>query len=305
MKILFFIGHLNSGGAERVVSLLSNKLFDKGFDIEILTYYDRKINYSINNNIKITKVVLETKSSNIIKNMSWLKKYFNNNADLIISFLAPFNMLALLTKGNTPIIVADRNDPNKIPNNKLLRLLRNKIYKKANYVVVQTNNNKNYFNYLNNVIVINNPINIGNNVGKAINTQKENKIVSVARLMPQKNQLLLIEVFNEVLKEHKDYKLIIYGEGPERSNLENKINELKLNDSVLLPGNDNDVINKILDAKVFVLPSNYEGMPNSLIEAMCIGLPVISTKVSGANELIKDKENGLLILSNLQQFYLY
>ena len=78
-------------------------------------------------------------------------------------------------------------------------------------------------------------------------------------------------------------------------------NELGLDDKVLLPGKQKDIFDKISDAKLFVLSSDYEGMPNALIEAMCLGLPVISTKVSGANELIEDGVNGYLIDSNIDQ----
>lgn len=297
MKVLFFVGQLKQGGAERVVSIISNKLVERGFDVEVLSYYDSEINYFFDQKIIITKVVNETHSTNKLVNLRFLKKYFNNT-DIIISFMAPFNILALLANrnNNVPIIVSDRNDPNKIPTNPIIRKLRDSLYKKANYVVVQTENNKKYFNYLGEkVVVINNPIDLKDLVGKALETKKEDLIVSVGRLKPQKNQLMLIKAFSKIANDYPSYKLMIYGEGPYRETLENRIKELNLVDRVLLPGEEKEVIRKILNAKLFVLPSNFEGMPNALMEAMCVGLPCISTKVSGANELIDNGNNGLLV----------
>ena len=65
-----------------------------------------------------------------------------------------------------------------------------------------------------------------------------------------------------------------------------------------MPGYSKKVYEEICDAEIFVLSSNYEGMPNALLEAMCLGLPVISTKVSGASDIIKDGENGYLVEPN-------
>jgi len=71
--------------------------------------------------------------------------------------------------------------------------------------------------------------------------------------------------------------------------------ELGLSQSAELPGGIKDVPNCIKDAEIFILSSDYEGMPNALIEAMCVGLPVISTAVSGATDLVISGENGLLV----------
>ena len=112
--------------------------------------------------------------------------------------------------------------------------------------------------------------------------------------MQQKNQKMLFRAFKNVLEKYPDYQLVIYGEGPMRAELESHAKELEIEKNILLPGNVTDVHDRIKDAELFVLSSDYEGMPNALIEAMCLGLPVISTKVSGATDLIKDHENGIL-----------
>lgn len=299
MRILFFVGEFNEGGAERVISILANNMIEKSFDIEILKYHNTENFYKLNSKIKINSVEENTGTrTNTIKNILWMKKYFRENADIVISFLAPFNIIAILANlgNNIPIIVADRNDPRFTPQSKFRRILRDNLYKKAYAIVVQTKHNKEYFSkdIQNKTYIIPNPIELDKYIGLALNTKKEDLIVSVGRLEPQKNQIMLLEAFKEIHNKYDLYRLVIYGEGSYRNQLEEKINELNLNECVSLPGNEKDILNKMAKAKMYVCSSNYEGMSNSLIEAMCIGLPVISTKVSGTEELI-NKDNGILI----------
>ena len=304
-RYVFFIGTLCNGGAERVVSILAGHMAGQGMDVEALTYYDRPISYEIDPRVKLTAVETMTGSSNKVKNLLAIRKYFKKNAKVVISFLAPFNIMAIAANmGNgIPIIVADRNDPTKVPSNTVVRKLRDFLYRFATGVVVQTKKNQAYFSEAvqKKSRVIYNPIDLRENAGIALNCKKEKKIVTAGRLMPQKNQKMMIRAFSEVLKLHPDYKLVIYGEGPAREELEALSKELGVEKNVLLPGNVNDIHERIKDAEIFVLSSDYEGMPNALIEAMCIGLPSISTKVSGATDLILDHENGILTDLNDQK----
>ena len=113
--------------------------------------------------------------------------------------------------------------------------------------------------------------------------------------MKQKNQLLLLKAFKRVVSIRPEYKLVIYGDGPERPMLEKYILENGMVDIVDLPGSVKNIYDIIADAEIFVMSSNFEGMPNALIEAMCLGLACISTKVSGATDLIQDGVNGDLV----------
>lgn len=297
-KIIFFDGTLENGGAEKVISILTDYLAQKDLPVEIITYYDSEIFYKFNDKIVIHSIIKNTKSKNILKNILWLRKYIKNNAGVVVSFLAPFNMIAITAKLGlkVPIIVADRSDPNVSPSNKIIRTARNFSYRFADLVVLQTKKNQEYFNkYLKHSCVINNPINLQQNAGLSLRKEHSKTIVSVGRLMPSKNHAMLIRAFNKFYQNHSDYNLIIYGEGPEREKTTELICELGLSEVVYLPGSIKDVNEKMSDAELFVLPSNYEGMSNALIEAMCLGMPVISTKVSGACELIENNENGILI----------
>lgn len=306
-RYLFFIGTLCNGGAERVVSILVSQMAKKGMPVEIVTYYDRPVSYELDPKVKMTALETMTGSRNRLKNLIELRKYFRENARVVISFLAPFNMMAIAAHlgMKTPIVVADRNDPAKVPSNRYVRKLRDFSYRFADGIVVQTQKNKAYFSdaIQKKSRVIYNPIDLKEKAGIAFDTPKTKKIVTAGRLMPQKNQKMMIRAFADVLKKYPEYELVIYGEGPSRAELEEQILELGLQTKVSLPGNVTDIHEKIKDAEIFVLSSEFEGMPNALIEAMCLGLPVISTKVSGATDLIKDHENGLLTENDDQKAF--
>lgn len=291
---------MEDGGAQRVISQLSNNLVERDFDVEILKYFKGENVFKLNKKVKVNSIEENTNTTNKLKNIIWLRNYIKNNSDIVISFLAPFNIIALLANNSKPIIVADRNDPRKVPSNKYVRFIRDRLYREANAVVLQTSANKAYFDEYTQrkSYVIPNPIDVGEYKGIALTTKKEKAIVSVGRLEKQKNQTLLINSFKKVLEKHPDYKLIIYGEGNYRKELEDRIKELNIENSVLLPGSSKKIFEDIKSAEIFVLSSNYEGMPNALMEAMCLGLPVISTKVSGSTDLINDNENGLLVELN-------
>ena len=287
------------GGAERVISILSRRMIEKGFQVEILAFLNREVFYEIDPRVKLTVVEKETHSKNILKNLIWLRRYFKKNADLILSFLAPFNMIALVAHLGlkATLVVADRNDPRHIPSNSILRTARNFLYRFADGVVLQTTHNRAYFSKCvqKKSVVIGNPIDLGNKKGIALATEKRPEIVSVGRLMPQKNQAMLLRAFAKIAPDYPEHKLTIYGEGPERKNLEALAEQLGIFDKVFLPGAAKDVIDRIPSAELFVLPSDYEGMSNALIEAMCVGLPCISTDVSGASDLIESGKNGEIV----------
>jgi len=297
-RYIFFIGTLRNGGAERVVSILASKMAEQGMDTEILTYYDKPVFYEISSNVKLMAVEKETGTKSKVKNLLWIRKYFKENAKVVISFLAPFNIMAIAANlGNgTPMIVADRNDPTRVPSKFAIRKVRDFLYRFADGIVVQTEKNKGYFSKAvqKKSVVIYNPVDLKEYTGIALQTPKEKKIVTAGRLMPQKNQKMMIRAFAEVIKRYPEYELVIYGDGPSEDELRALITELGIIKKVFLPGNVKDLHDRMKTADLFVLSSDYEGMPNALIEAMCLGLPVVTTRVSGTEELIPMNEENVL-----------
>ena len=108
---------------------------------------------------------------------------------------------------------------------------------------------------------------------------------------------LLIDAFEKVRKKYKDYKLVLYGDGILKKQIENYIKEKKLTDSIVLKPFDKEVHNKILKSAMFVSSSDYEGISNSMLEAMAIGLPTICTDCpcGGARMIINNGINGILV----------
>ncbi len=303
MKILFTLGAMGHGGGERVVSVLASRLAERGHEVGLLLYYDRDIWYPLDERVKVIAEEAEIGEKGILSHLLFKRKFVKNeNYDVVISFLAPFNMVSIVSLFGlkTPLIVADRNDPRHVPGNKVVRFARDFLYRFADGIVLQTKANRRYFGKCikNKSAVIYNPIDLGSSAKIGLNAQKSKRMVSVGRLVRQKNQDMLIDAFLRFSEKHPDYRLTIYGEGDYRPELEKRISELGLGDSVELPGSIKNVPDAIKDAEMFVLSSDYEGMPNALIEAMCVGLPVISTAVSGATDLIEQGQNGLLVECN-------
>lgn len=124
----------------------------------------------------------------------------------------------------------------------------------------------------------------------------QDEVIAVGRLDDQKGFSYLINAFANVVKNHPNWTLRIIGEGGARPKLEQQIQDLGLQNSVTLPGHSTNVIKDISSSKIFVMSSLYEGMPNALMEAMAIGMPVISTDCNfGPRDLVDPNKNGILI----------
>lgn len=301
IKLFISAATLGAGGAERVISVLSTSFCDNFNDVRLLLWINRPFFYQVDPRVKIVDIETESGSQNLFVKMRWFRQYIKKeNPNLLLSFLYPWSMKVIfsLLFAKVKIVVAERQDPRQVKGGQLTKIVRHILYLKTSGILVQTNENQKYYGgrLQKKVYTIYNPVIMdGNLVGKALASKKENIIVTVGRLDPAKNQKFLIETFASFHKLHPDYKLYIYGEGPLRNELESQIGHLGLNSTVVLKGNTPDVLSKIVTSKAFVLSSNYEGMPNALIEGMCLGLPCISTRVSGATELIDSGNNGLII----------
>lgn len=303
-KLLVSCGTLSSGGAERVLSVLSCSFADAFQEVTYITWIDMPDFYQLDPRVKRICIEKECGSKSIFKKALWFRRYVKmEKISLVLSFLEPFNIMicAILFGIKVPIIVSDRNDPRVVWNSFCKKNIRKTAYSKASGIVCQTEHNKCYYkgSLLRKAKVIMNPVFMPDDyVGKALRANKENRIVAVVRLDIQKNLQMLIKAFDLFHSQHPEYSLTIYGEGPNRAELEKLVESLGLGDSVCMPGRSNHVWDDILVAKCFALSSNNEGLPNALIEAMCLGLPCVSTKVSGAVDLIKSGDNGFLVDKN-------
>lgn len=308
MKIVYVLKTLSKGGAERVISNLANYSINKGDEVYIITLIDSKIEYKLNS--KVSVITCGGGLNKFSKVFSFFhlvkfirKKLSEISPDIILSFLPQANFVTLLANRNKfSTIISARNDHKiEFPNRKYKFLMR-WLYPKADAFIFQTGDQKKYFEEIGLKkmhAIIPNPID-DDFVVEPYKGKREKNIVSIGRLVRQKNQKLLIESFSEIYREYNDYKLIIYGEGKLKDELNKYIMDLKLDNSVMLAGNVDNIKEKIYKSSLFVLSSDFEGMPNSLMEAMALGVPSISTDCpcGGPKTLIENGVNGVLVEVN-------
>lgn len=310
MKITFVTATLTSGGSERVMSIVANKMQERGYEVEIICLNDQIVFYPINEGIKITHVEVEAGTKTLPKKLWWFRKHIQNTQpDVVIAFMVSVYTVTLLALMgiDIPVISSVRNDP--AYSNIRKKITRKLLLPRSAHVVVQTQQIKKFFNkgIQKMTSVIYNPVNEkvfetsyyndddNDNLGLKIKDERLNRIISVGRLYPQKDQKTMIEAFAKVSEQHPDWQLVIYGEGPERKALELLVERLKVKDKVCLPGRSENIIDELNKSKIFCLSSVYEGMSNALVEAICVGLPIVTTKVSGTEELINNGENGFIV----------
>jgi glycosyltransferase involved in cell wall biosynthesis len=126
-------------------------------------------------------------------------------------------------------------------------------------------------------------------------TRPLRRLVTVARLRPEKGHDTLLEAAVRIVEVFPDVRLTIVGDGPLRADLEARVAGLGLEGRVRLAGHQEDVAAELREHDVFVLPSRSEAFPNSVIEAMATGLPVVASAVGGIPELVDHGRNGLLV----------
>lgn len=302
-KIDIITKAMTSGGAERVIAQLANYFVANGICCRIITTDNREVMYPLNEKIQV--VPIGKKSDNkvidrVVRYSALRKIVLSERPDVVLTMpedTGIYVILALLGTG-IPVYVSERNNPWVMPNVKITRFLRKIAYPFAKGVIFQTEMAKSFFSpsIQKKGVVLPNPVD-ASRIPAPYEGEREKRFVAVGRLEPQKNFSMLIRAFAEFNKEIHGYKLTIYGEGKERDELENLIKDLGMQNDIELPGRDRDVLNKINNAAAFILASDYEGMPNALIEAMCMGMPVISTDCpsGGPRELIMNNYNGLLV----------
>lgn len=234
-----------------------------------------------------------------VKGYLSLRELFDNHRyDYVVSFgQNSFYILLLLRKKyGFKLVLSERNDPYAA--RPLVASLRRKCYKNADRIVFQTIGAKTFYAGCTRekTHIIPNPITIPDAKWNIDKTTKV--IISVGRLdIRQKRQDILIKAFKQVVESYPEFVLEFCGDGPDRALLESLSVDLGIRDKVIFHGRLTNVQDYLLMARVFAFSSDFEGIPNALMEAMALGMPVISTKCSpgGAELLIDSGRNGFLV----------
>ncbi len=307
MKCIFVIPRMGGGGAERVLANQANEFVAAGHDVTIMTIVGGEPFYHLDDNVKYVSANVKMNRKNrlttlfsqffgFFKALRFFRKTIKvQEPDIVFSQQREADIICYKIKSSRlkfKHVCYEINDPTV--RSKYMQKILKKIYTKSQLLICQSQTVSDYYNMVSNRVVIPNPIN------PALIPERQeidyNKVVAVGRLDKQKNFSMLINAFEKVLDTHTEAYLEIYGEGPLRASLQAQIDRSKLGQSVKLCGAKSEVLKHTKDAAIFAMSSDYEGMPNALLEAMAIGIPVVSTDFATgvAHELIR-KDNGIVI----------
>lgn len=309
-RILILVDNLQTGGAGRVASILANEMV-KEYEVHVVVK-EGGIRYKIEKNVHyhILSYKKIGKLNVILRIFSYARVLNMIKPQVIYSFgyMSKYTTFSLLlaNKCKAKVIASERSDPNSVPKSNLMKKVRDFCYERADYLVCQTIQAKEYFiNKLTTRIeVISNPITPNLPQWKGIDSLD---IVAACRLDKQKNLPMLINAFEMFYKKHKMYNLYIYGDGPLKEELKSLIEKKGLSSKIFLPGATSQIHKIFSEAFMFVSSSNHEGMSNSMLEALAIGVPSVCTDcpVGAPKMFIKNKENGMLVpIDNANEFYL-
>lgn len=304
-RLVFVIDKLSTGGAERVAAAIANEICNmKEYEAYVITYADKEeMEYYLSDQViryAISKVNCGRIRTIIYKYRTLKKLLEEINPYCVCSLTIPKTNVVLMSatcNKKYPIILSERNDPAHFPVEKSMRIARKFMYDKCDGLVFQTSGAKEFFS--NSIqqksVVIPNPLTT--TLPERFMGKRECKIVNFCRIEPQKNLKMLINAFQIIAKDFQEYTLEIWGEGSQKEELQCYVNSIGLKERIRFHGYSGDVHNQIRRASLFVSSSNFEGISNSMLEAMAIGLPVICTDCppGGARTIIEDGVNGCLV----------
>lgn len=309
MKIGFLIKDLSAGGAERATVSLANYFALHSQEVEIITFNGSESFYPLEDLVTVHSASLDEMEQSIsvkriigaIKRIAKIRRLVKSRRfDVLIgmSFAMTWYTVLATVFTKTKSVGTERSNPYIYKATKLNTFLRKLFYYFTDGYIFQTKKAADFFggNKKERDIIIPNAI-YNETVYKLSPPSERKKIICAAgRLIKLKRFDMLIEAFARIKDKIPEYMLIIFGEGKEKAELEKQIEGLGLKDSAFLAGADPQAVKLINHASVFVLSSEFEGMPNALLEALAMGVPCVSTRCEiGPEELIDDGVNGLLV----------
>ena len=306
MKLLFYCHGCGNGGAERVITTLASSFAQKGYKVKLVT--SKKSNNDYECHKRVMKECIYSEGVNalsrnikiVLKLRRIIKSYKPN---CIISFSAIPNIQMIISSLGlkNKIIISERTDPSRYPESKIGKVLRDCLYPFSDTIVFQTKIAMKYFKptIQKKGCIIYNPI--SNNLPSAYSGERKKLIVGIGSLSEQKNWMNALKASNLFFERHPDYIFKIYGEGPERKKLQDYIDKSPvLKGKIQLMGFSADAVYEMNSAMMYVSSSDYEGISNSMLEALASGVPSICTDcpVGGARTFIKSGYNGFLVPVN-------
>ena len=307
MRIACYVNTLSGGGAERVLSVLANGLSHRGHKVWMVNDYLMDVEYPLDDTVE--RIVFDGRYKPARAGKIWrsVRRLFRlrsfcrkQKVDIVISFMRNANFRNIMATRllKTKNLISVRVDPKIGYKGKKDAILAKILYPAADGCVFQTQEAQAWFPskvQKKSQIIFNTVSNAFFNTTPA--PMQEKRVVTCGRLDGQKRFDLLIDAFDKICDSFPEYKLEIYGVGHRQGELQAQIDSLGRQDRIQLMGRSEDVPNAIKSASLFVLSSDFEGLPNALMEAMVLGLPVVSTDCGGggARALIEDGVDGMIV----------
>ena len=314
-RILFLVSSMQGGGAERVAALLCNHWAQQGFDVTLMPTFSGRGDclYPLGERVRLDYLADHVSSRsgsalNKLQRLFALRRAIRNEApDVVVSFLPHVNVSAVVAAWglSVPVVVSERTYPPAMPLGAVLERLRRWAYPRADAVVVQTEQARDWLarccpkahgHVIANPVVF--PLPEGEPVvapSSVINPQRR-LVLAVGRLSQEKQFEQLIAAFEPLAARFPAWDLVIPGEGPERESLERQREDFGLLGRVHLPGRVGNLADWYAQAGVYVMSSRFEGFPNTLAEAMAHGLPAVSFDCdAGPRDIICEGTDGSLV----------
>ena len=316
MNIAFVIPSIDAGGAERVASVLCDFWAGRGHRVTIVTFerLDAKPFFPLHHSIVVHhlqqpgdfgRTINSSLESNLrrVRRLRALVRALR--PDIVVAFMTEANVIATCAclGLRVPVLISERNQPDRPGLNRIHRLARRIGYHFADALVVQTEPSAVWARarFRLPIHVMPNPVSIRSSLAgtshRPLRADSEaHQLIAVGRLTYQKGFDVLIKSFAKLAPKHSNWRLIIYGEGPERGVLEQLRADSAGADRIELPGTRKDLLAALPEGSLFVLPSRFEGYPNALLEALACGLPVVATSSQGGTaEILADGYYGKLV----------
>lgn len=307
MKVLFFCHGIGYGGASKMINNVSKALCDEN-QVQVLVFRNYEDDQIFDERVKIIFNRLYQNPIRIIEIIGQiykLHKYIkNNNIDIVVSFLHPANFMSVLAVKGTKakVLLSERGDPiTRVRNGNMYVKFVEKILHCADAYVFQTKEAMSAYPIKcqqKGKVIINA---IPKRNYPSYSPSKNKYVLYVGRMeIRQKRQDVLIRAFRMFYEKHRDYRLLFVGDGPDIDIIKNEIILNGIEGVVDLLGKRHDVLEIMSKASFLVLSSDYEGVPNVLLEALAVGTPCITTDYSpgSVSQIVKDGINGYVVPKN-------
>jgi GalNAc-alpha-(1->4)-GalNAc-alpha-(1->3)-diNAcBac-PP-undecaprenol alpha-1,4-N-acetyl-D-galactosaminyltransferase len=298
---------ISYGGAHKMIVWVANQI-DKNYDVVIGVYYSIDTDYVLDDDIELKCMNIKRYSNPIISNtigllnteVKIIKFILKEKPSIVMTFGDIFSslLLPLIKRLGYELIACERNNPNiDMPYG--LGSLRKKLFSYADRCAFQTEDAKNVYdiNVQRKSCVIPNPVTLNFTTPPSWGDRRK-EISFVGRFeIKQKRQDIMLEAFEIIFRKHPEYTLVFYGDGEDLQKVKDISKQLSSSKNIRFAGRVKDVMNAIRGSSIFVLTSDYEGIPNTLIEAMAVALPSIATDCApgGARMLLGNNTYGLIV----------